>query len=69
MNQEIIVKAATMFTSRRNSYQVLGLLKSGQGSVERSISHRLPLEEFQRGIEFIEKGSEPVYKVMILPNR
>jgi threonine dehydrogenase-like Zn-dependent dehydrogenase len=37
--------------------------------VERLISHRLPLEELQRGIELIEGGSEPVYKVMILPNR
>jgi 2-desacetyl-2-hydroxyethyl bacteriochlorophyllide A dehydrogenase len=56
------------YTSLRNSYQALGLLKSKQVSVERLISHRLPLEELQRGIELIEKGGEPVYKVMILPN-
>jgi threonine dehydrogenase-like Zn-dependent dehydrogenase len=56
------------YTSLRNSYQALGLLKSKQISVERLISHRLPLEELQRGIELIEKGCEPVYKVMILPN-
>jgi D-arabinitol dehydrogenase (NADP+) len=56
------------FTSLRNSYQALGLLKSGQVSVEGLISHRLPLEELQRGIELIERGSEPVYKVMMLPN-
>jgi threonine dehydrogenase-like Zn-dependent dehydrogenase len=56
------------FTSLRNSYQALGLLKSKQVSVEGLISHRLPLEELQRGIELIERGSEPVYKVMILPN-
>ena len=56
------------FTSLRNSYQALGLLKSGQISVEGLISHRLPLEELQRGIELIERGSEPVYKVMMLPN-
>ena len=57
------------YTSLRNSYQALDLLKSKSIRVDKLISHRLPLEEFQRGIEFIEKGSEPVYKVMILPNR
>jgi len=67
----IFRKGLTMlssYTSLRNSYQALSLLKSRQISVERLISHRLPLEELQRGIELIEKGSEPVYKVMILPN-
>jgi hypothetical protein len=33
------------------------------------ISHRLSLGELQVGIELIERGSEPVYKVMILPNK
>ena len=56
------------FTSLRNSYQALGLLKSGRVLVEKLISHRLPLEELQRGIELIEKGREQVRKVMILPN-
>jgi len=56
------------FTSLRNSYQALNLLKSRRVSVEELISHRLPLEELQRGIELIEKGREQVCKVMILPN-
>ena len=56
------------YTSLRNSYQALGLLKSRSIRVERLISHRLALEELQRGIGIIEKGNEPVYKVMILPN-
>jgi len=56
------------FTSLRNSYQALGLLKSKSILVDKLISHRLPLQELQRGIELIERGSEPVYKVMILPN-
>jgi D-arabinitol dehydrogenase (NADP+) len=56
------------FTSLRNSYQALGLLKSRRIIVDGLISHRLPLEQLQRGIELIETGSEPVYKVMILPN-
>jgi D-arabinitol dehydrogenase (NADP+) len=56
------------FTSLRNSYQALHLLQSRRISVEKLISHRLPLEQLQRGIELIENGSEPVCKVMILPN-
>jgi 2-desacetyl-2-hydroxyethyl bacteriochlorophyllide A dehydrogenase len=56
------------FTSLRNSYQALGLLKSRRVLVDTLISHRLPLEELQRGIELIEKGREQVRKVMILPN-
>jgi D-arabinitol dehydrogenase (NADP+) len=56
------------FTSLRNSYQALDLLKSRRVLVEKLISHRLSLGELQRGIELIERGSEPVYKVMILPN-
>lgn len=32
------------------------------------ISHRLTLDEFQKGIELIEKSYEDVKKVMILPN-
>jgi threonine dehydrogenase-like Zn-dependent dehydrogenase len=56
------------FTSLHNSYQALGLLKSKTVLVEKLISHRLPLEELQRGIKLIEKGNEPVYKVVILPN-
>ena len=56
------------FTSLRNSYQALALLKSQQISVQKLISHRLSLEDLQPGIELIERGSEPVCKIMILPN-
>ncbi len=56
------------YTSLMNSYQALGLLKSKQVSVDGLISHRLTLQELQRGIELIQRGGEPVYKVMILPN-
>jgi D-arabinitol dehydrogenase (NADP+) len=56
------------FTSLRNSYQALDLLKSGRVAADVLISHRLPLEELQRGIETIEGGRENVRKVMILPN-
>ena len=55
------------FTSVRNSYQAVALLQSGQVNVSRLVSHKLPLEEFVRGVELIEQGLENVRKVMILP--
>jgi D-arabinitol dehydrogenase (NADP+) len=56
------------FTSVRNSYQAVALLRSGQVNVAGLISHRLPLEDYQHGIELIEQGRDRVMKVMILPN-
>jgi len=56
------------FTSLRNSYQALDLLKSGRVAVQGLISHRLPLEGLGGGIEVLEGGLEGVKKVMILPN-
>jgi D-arabinitol dehydrogenase (NADP+) len=56
------------FTSVRNSYQALDLLRTGRIQADRLVSHRLPLEDFQRGIEVIEQGSQAVKKVQILPN-
>ena len=56
------------FTSLRNSYQALDLLKHGRVSLDGLVSHRLPLAEFQSGIELIEQGAEGVKKVIILPN-
>jgi 2-desacetyl-2-hydroxyethyl bacteriochlorophyllide A dehydrogenase len=55
------------FTSRRNSYQAVSLLRSGLVDVKTLISHRLPLEQFERGVALIEQGLEDVRKVMILP--
>jgi 2-desacetyl-2-hydroxyethyl bacteriochlorophyllide A dehydrogenase len=56
------------FTSLRNSYQALDLLKSGGISVEGLVSHRLPLEQFGHGVELLESRAENVRKVQILPN-
>jgi 2-desacetyl-2-hydroxyethyl bacteriochlorophyllide A dehydrogenase len=56
------------FTSLRNSYQALGLLKSRRVSVDGLISHRLPLEDLERGIRLIERGLDGVKKVMIVPD-
>lgn len=62
------MKILSSYTSLRNSYQAVDLLKSGKIQVNGLISHRLTLDEFQKGIELIEKSYEDVKKVMILPN-
>jgi len=56
------------FTSLRNSYQALDLLKHERISLDGLVSHQLSLEEFQHGIELIEAGSAGVKKVLIRPN-
>jgi 2-desacetyl-2-hydroxyethyl bacteriochlorophyllide A dehydrogenase len=56
------------FTSVRNSYQALDLLKSGRIRLEGLVSHRLPLTELERGIHLLEGGLEGVRKVQVLPN-
>lgn len=55
------------FTSLRNSYQAVKLLQSGAVDVSELISHRLPLQEFERGVELIEEGQEGVKKVLMVP--
>ncbi|MDR3302845.1 MAG: zinc-dependent alcohol dehydrogenase family protein [Treponema sp.] len=55
------------YTSVRNSIQAVRLLESGKIDVASLVSHQLPLEDFVRGVETIEKGSEDVLKVFILP--
>ncbi len=55
------------FTSLRNSYQAVDLLRTGRVVVADIISHRLPLEQFLHGCELIERGEGGVKKVMILP--
>ncbi len=55
------------FTSVRNSYQAVALLQSKQIDVSSVISHRLPLRDFERGVELIEGGLEGVKKVLITP--
>ena len=55
------------FTSVRNSYQAISLLQSRQIVVSELISHTLPLSDFRKGAELIEKGIDNVKKVLILP--
>lgn len=56
------------FTSLRNSLQAVALLRAGRVRVDDLISHRIPLEELERGIGLIESGKEGVMKVMVRPN-
>ena len=56
------------FTSVRNSYQAVALLRSGQVQVEPLISHCLPLEELPRALELIESRDPAVKKVIVQPN-
>jgi threonine dehydrogenase-like Zn-dependent dehydrogenase len=45
----------------------VALLQSGQVDVRNLISHRLPLADFERGVELIERGLDNVKKVLMLP--
>lgn len=53
------------YTSVRNSIQAVRMLENGKIDVSDVISHRLPLEEFVKGIETIEKSEEGVLKVIV----
>lgn len=56
------------FTSVRNSFQAVNLLRSGQIKVEPLVSHRLLLKDMAAAIEMIEKHDPGVKKVILLPN-
>ena len=56
------------FTSVRNSFQAVNLLKTGKVQVEPLISHRLPLEEMHWGLQMMENRDPSVKKVIIQPN-
>jgi threonine dehydrogenase-like Zn-dependent dehydrogenase len=58
----------TSYTSVRNSLQALDLLKNKRINVKPLISHRLPLAEFEHGVNLIKNKQEHVKKVLITPN-
>jgi D-arabinitol dehydrogenase (NADP+) len=62
------LRLLSSYTSLRNSFQAVDLLKSGIVETSDLISHRIPLEDFKKGVEMVEEGKENVRKVMILPN-
>jgi threonine dehydrogenase-like Zn-dependent dehydrogenase len=51
----------------RNSIQAIRLLESRSIDVRKLISHRLKLDEFEKAVEILDKGSENVLKVMMVP--
>jgi 2-desacetyl-2-hydroxyethyl bacteriochlorophyllide A dehydrogenase len=55
------------YTSCRNTWQALHLMQSGRIRVKELISHRLPLEDFEKGLKILETHSEPVMKILIMP--
>jgi D-arabinitol dehydrogenase (NADP+) len=55
------------YTSLRNSWQALYLLQEGRIKVKELISHRLPLDEFEKGLKILETHSEPAMKILIMP--
>lgn len=58
----------TSYTSVRNSLQAIDLLKNKRINVKSLISHRLPLAEFEHGVNLIKNKQEQVKKVLITPN-
>ena len=56
------------FTSVRNSFQAVDLLRSGQVRVDALVSHRLPLQDMPRALELIESRDPAVKKVIVQPN-
>jgi threonine 3-dehydrogenase len=70
LNNEIIFKGATVYgvVGRRiwkTWYQTRALLSSGAVDVSRIITHRLPLEEFEKGMELMSTGQ--CGKVVLFP--
>ncbi len=62
------LKVLSSFTSVRNSFQAVDLLRSGQIRVDSLISHRLPLDEMPHALGMIESRDPAVKKVILQPN-
>lgn len=55
------------YTSRNNSHEAVRLLRRGAADWKSVVSRSLPLEDFTRGIELMERHSEGVGKIIIIP--
>lgn len=62
------LRIISSYTSVRNSYQAIELLKRDKIKIDDLISHKLPLEDLQKGIEMVERRTGDVSKVLIYPN-
>lgn len=63
--RELTIMSA--FTSRHNTWQAISLLQSGALKVDSLISHRLRLDELEKGIQIMKTHSEPSMKILIDP--
>lgn len=64
-NKELTILSS--YTSLRNSKQAIDLISIGRIVVKDLISHRLPLNELEGGLNLILGGKDTFMKVMILP--
>ena len=62
------LKLVSSYTSVRNSFQAVNLLRKGQVKVDPLISHRLPLKDISKAFAMIENHDPNVKKVIMLPN-
>lgn len=72
LSNDVIFKGITIqgIVGRRmydTWYQVKGLLASGNLNLEPIITHKLPLEEFEKGMELMKSGN--CGKVVLYPNK
>lgn len=61
------ISILSTYTSCRNSWQALHLMQNNRLNLKDLISHRLPLDEFEKGLKILETHSEPVMKVLVMP--
>ena len=55
------------YTSVRNSQEALRLLESGRVDVGRLVSHVLPLADFTKGVDMLERNGQAVMKILLAP--
>lgn len=53
--------------TREELRQIVRLLETGRVDLSHSVSHRLPLNEFERGVELMRKNEEDVRRIILEP--
>lgn len=62
------ISIITSYTSCRNSWQAIRFMQNNKLDLQSLISHKLSLEDFEKGLKILETHSEPVMKILITPN-
>lgn len=62
------ISIITSYTSCRNSWQAIHFMQNNKLNLKSLISHKLSLEEFEKGLKILKTHSEPVMKIIITPN-